>query len=392
MALQIIAMVAGLLLVGGASLWGLNGLHQEYGSALQGYAELRHVYTAGSHLATANTLLGVDEPAAAKLEPVSREVHAALAALQDLDAASGAPQGAARDHNAREVDAAQAVRDAVAEAAARLAPGEHPGEGTSASQRMEGLRESINRGLAGIAELATEIRASTEARQRAAAARRRQTIDSVGALAGVVTLGVIVIGIIQYRSVLRPLNRLADGVRRISAGQFDGRVEGMGRAPAEFVSLAADFNRMAGELDSLYRDLERKVESKSRELVRSERLASVGFLAAGVAHEINNPLGIISGYAEYSMSELEALARQISGLAPQRVAELSKNLRVICDEAFRCKEITGKLLSLARRGMTRAPGLISRRRRPKSRPSPEAFASTVAARSSSGPRAGPGRS
>jgi C4-dicarboxylate-specific signal transduction histidine kinase len=55
---------------------------------------------------------------------------------------------------------------------------------------------------------------------------------------------------------------------------------------------------MAGELQALYRGLEDKVQQKSRELVKSERLASVGFLAAGVAHEINNPLCIMSGYAE----------------------------------------------------------------------------------------------
>ena len=46
------------------------------------------------------------------------------------------------------------------------------------------------------------------------------------------------------------------------------------------------------------------MNQKSKELVRSERLASVGFLAAGVAHEINNPLSIISGYAELSLKQL----------------------------------------------------------------------------------------
>ena len=58
---------------------------------------------------------------------------------------------------------------------------------------------------------------------------------------------------------------------------------------------------MAAELESFYKKLEEKVVAKSKELVRSERLASVGFLAAGVAHEINNPLSIISGYAELSI-------------------------------------------------------------------------------------------
>ena len=120
----------------------------------------------------------------------------------------------------------------------------------------------------------------------------------------------ILLGVLQYRSVTRPLRRLSEGVRKIAAGQFSGRVRGAEGGRDEFASLARDFNRMAEELDGLYRELERKVEAKSRELVRSERLAGVGYLAAGVAHEINNPLGIIAGYAEYSLSLLRSGLRR----------------------------------------------------------------------------------
>jgi signal transduction histidine kinase len=129
----------------------------------------------------------------------------------------------------------------------------------------------------------------------------------------------------------------------VAAGGFAERIEPDPRGAEEFRALAADFNRMAGELDSFTRDLEQKVAAKSRELIRSERLASVGYLAAGVAHEINNPLGIITGYAELAMAKL----KRADGSADPALAE---TLRVICDEAFRCKDITGKLLSLARQG------------------------------------------
>ena len=99
---------------------------------------------------------------------------------------------------------------------------------------------------------------------------------------------------------------------------------------------------MAAELESFYRSLEEKVLTKSRELVRSERLASVGFLAAGVSHEINNPLNIISGYAELSLKRLASRADA------DAVNDTVQVLQVIRDEAFRCKEITNKLLSLAK--------------------------------------------
>ena len=89
-------------------------------------------------------------------------------------------------------------------------------------------------------------------------------------------------------------------MKHVAEKRFGERVEIGGNA-IEFNELAGEFNTMAAELEELYRTLEAKVAAKSKELVRSERLASVGFLAAGVAHEINNPLSIISGYAELSL-------------------------------------------------------------------------------------------
>src|SRR5581483_5785516 len=76
------------------------------------------------------------------------------------------------------------------------------------------------------------------------------------------------------------------------------------RGDGEFKDVAAVFNGLARDLAELYRNLEEKVIARSRELVRSERLASVGFLAAGVAHEINNPLSVIAGYAELARKAL----------------------------------------------------------------------------------------
>jgi signal transduction histidine kinase len=160
----------------------------------------------------------------------------------------------------------------------------------------------------------------------------------------------------QYRLLVRPLVKLRDDMRKAAALQFQQEIQATG--DAEFREMALYFNGLARELMELYRNLEAKVVARSRELVRSERLASVGFLAAGVAHEINNPLGIISGYAELSGKGVRELLNADVPASPEAHAEAEaaalaavlEAQTIIREEAFRCKEITGRLLSLARGG------------------------------------------
>ncbi|MDB5322054.1 MAG: zraS 9 [Phycisphaerales bacterium] len=163
----------------------------------------------------------------------------------------------------------------------------------------------------------------------------------------------------QYRALVRPLLGLRDDMRVSAAREFRDEIKP--RGGAEFKDVAVYFNGLARELAGLYRNLEQKVIARSRELVRSERLASVGFLAAGVAHEINNPLSVISGYAELAGKGLRrvmlgggedggAIEGPQAEVEAETLAAALEAQGIIRDEAFRCKEITSRLLSLARGG------------------------------------------
>lgn len=172
----------------------------------------------------------------------------------------------------------------------------------------------------------------------------RWAILMVGGIGVLILITAVGVSTWQYRRITVPMRTLRASTRRIASGDFSGRCSLKG--DREFIELGEDFNRMADELAAFYERLERMVYDKSRELVRAERLASVGYLAAGVAHEINNPLNIMSGHAELSAKQLRRSPDE------QNVASAIQALSIIREEAFRCKEITAKLLSLVKGGIT----------------------------------------
>ena len=154
------------------------------------------------------------------------------------------------------------------------------------------------------------------------------------------------LGMLSYRWVFRPLRLLGHGSRRVAAGDFAFRLKL--DSSDEMAELAAALNDMTERFEEIRDDLDRQVQLRIREVIRSEQLASVGFLAAGVAHEINNPLASIAMCAESLESRLE-------GLSPDNAdAQIVKRyLELIQNEAFRCKGITEKLLDFSRLGEVR---------------------------------------
>jgi signal transduction histidine kinase len=150
-----------------------------------------------------------------------------------------------------------------------------------------------------------------------------------------------------YGWVFYPIRDLEQGAGRVAQGDFAHRIEV--HSGDELEDLAAAFNDMTSRLREMYRDLERQVNERSQQLVRSEQIVHASFLAMGVAHEINNPLASIALCSESLEQRLRGiLTGTANGLAPQDREVVAKYLRMIQDESQRCKSITLRLLEFCR--------------------------------------------
>ncbi len=146
---------------------------------------------------------------------------------------------------------------------------------------------------------------------------------------GVLVLLALAGGQMLYRVVVRPLRQLEKQVEPLAHGEF--RAFSMVSKDREIVSFTQALNHMLEALE-LHRRL----------VLQSEKLASLGTLASGVAHELNNPLGNISGAAQIALEEIESLPEA-------EREELRGWLVQIDDETQRARQIVRTLLDYSRR-------------------------------------------
>ena len=207
---------------------------------------------------------------------------------------------------------------------------------------IEDLQAELDRVEYAAAEL-DELPDGLRDRLREARRDYRSSMILVGVCSGVVVILMVSLVRFGWRQIFQPISAMHQGARRVAQGDFDYRVTV--ESDDEMGELAESFNLMSERFQETAANLDRQVKDRSRQLVRSERLASVGLLAAGVAHEINNPLSAIRWAGESLESRLAELLHD----APDDdAAVVQQYVAMIQSESERCQEITKRLLDFSR--------------------------------------------
>ena len=181
---------------------------------------------------------------------------------------------------------------------------------------------------------------------------------------------IIVISIFVSRNIVKPIRNLIQGMKRVAEGDlsyttqlknrdeigllgmsFNDMVVRLSKARQEIQNKTEALQCMFKEISLLNVTLEKKVEDRTRELrdkqhqlLQASKLAAIGQLGAGVAHELNNPIAGILGYSQLM---LEIISRK--DLKTEDVYVFKKYLQHIEDGSLRCKEIIQNLLQFARK-------------------------------------------
>lgn len=149
----------------------------------------------------------------------------------------------------------------------------------------------------------------------------------------------LVVAVVLRRSLTNPFQNLLIGAQNLGRGNLAYRVK-VPKTKDELAFLGQEFNRMADNLEAQRQVAEKEAENRlmlERELRHTERLASVGRLAAGIAHELGAPLNVIDARAEQLLEKPETA-----------LEKREKNLSIIRTQTDKISRIIRQLLTLAR--------------------------------------------
>lgn len=188
-------------------------------------------------------------------------------------------------------------------------------------------------------------------------AKRNIFVTTVIAV-GLMLLIVVPIYVLTVSNSINPIRKLSLASRAVAEGNLDQYVpvktgDEVGELSKSFNRMVADLRKYREELERWNQTLEERVAKRSKQLaeaqaklVQSTKLAAVGELAAGLAHELNNPLAGI--YAFLQVLAETVRSRGFKNVSDEEAEGFQKNLVYVEREIQRCKSIVGSLLTFAR--------------------------------------------
>lgn len=275
------------------------------------------------------TLASPTPPDTADLIAVHGEIATILASLAELEKESEDPSRS--EHQAHEIELASLLVESLRRLDLELTSGTARWPDAEAAARLAAVRETFQ-------EILDE---TTRESEEALIDLERRADTTRGVLLATLLLATALLCLalaLVHQRVVRPIRELKLAAERLGRGDFGASV-GI-EAQDEIGDLSRSFRSMAGRLGETQEDLERRVRERTREFLRAARLADLGLLASGIAHEINTPLASIA-------SSAEGLTRRLQ--SGERNAEvLGDYARVIAEEAYRAQEISTRMMALVR--------------------------------------------